>query len=55
GRVLVNLDHDPSEADVFLLPELAEKAKPHQIGGVRFMYDVVVDSIATYGDGRYIR
>eukprot|EP01134_Creolimax_fragrantissima_P001047 CFRG1047T1 len=52
GRVLVNVGHNPSEEDIFLLPALARKAKPHQIGGLRFMYDVIVDSKESFGDGR---
>jgi RAD54-like protein 2 len=49
GRVLVNVDHDPGEPDIFLLPELAAHIKAHQIGGVRMMYDVIVESLAQYG------
>lgn len=49
GRVLVNVDHDEGEPDIFLLPELAAHIKPHQIGGVRMMYDVIIESLAQYG------
>ena len=31
GRVLVNEGHSPSEGDVFLAPQIAEIAKPHQV------------------------
>ncbi|XP_024148626.1 helicase ARIP4 isoform X3 [Oryzias melastigma] len=44
GRVLVNLNHPPSEPDIFLAPQLARAVKPHQIGGIRFLYDNLVES-----------
>uniref|UniRef100_A0A3B4UXB5 RAD54 like 2 n=1 Tax=Seriola dumerili TaxID=41447 RepID=A0A3B4UXB5_SERDU len=44
GRVLVNLNHPDEETDVFLSPQLARAVKPHQIGGIRFLYDNLVES-----------
>ncbi|ESN91696.1 hypothetical protein HELRODRAFT_165757 [Helobdella robusta] len=48
GCVLVNVGHPPDEPDIFLAPQLASAVKPHQIGGIRFMYDNVVESIGRY-------
>ena len=48
GRVLVNVGHPPSENDIFLAPQLARAAKPHQVGGIRFLYDNVVESLEQY-------
>ena len=31
GRVLVNVGHPPEERDVFLAPQIAAAAKPHQV------------------------
>ncbi|XP_064483480.1 helicase ARIP4-like [Ornithodoros turicata] len=45
GRVLVNVGHPPEEPDVFLAPQLAGIVKPHQIGGIRFLFDNVVESL----------
>lgn len=46
GRCLINVGHPSDEPDVFLDDYLAKKVKPHQIGGIRFMYDCVIESIA---------
>lgn len=48
GRVLVNVGHPPNEADIFLAPQLARAAKSHQIGGIRFLYDNVVESLEQF-------
>lgn len=31
GRVLVNLNHPPTDTDIFLSPQLARAIKPHQV------------------------
>ncbi|XP_044066730.1 helicase ARIP4-like isoform X4 [Siniperca chuatsi] len=49
GRVLVNLNHPDAEKDIFLLPQLARAVKPHQIGGIRFLYDNLVESVERFG------
>lgn len=48
GRVLINVGHPDDEPDVFLAPQIARVIKPHQIGGVRFMYDNVVESLERF-------
>lgn len=48
GRVLVNLGHPSEDPDIFLAPQLARIVKPHQIGGIRFLYDNVVENLKRY-------
>ncbi|KAL3852710.1 hypothetical protein ACJMK2_016328 [Sinanodonta woodiana] len=44
GRVLVNVNHPVEDPDIFLPPQIAAHIKPHQIGGIRFLYDNMVES-----------
>merc|ERR1719400_1044998 len=44
GEVLVNVGHPDSDRDITLAPQLAAMAKPHQIGGIRFLYDNIIES-----------
>ncbi|XP_038149771.1 helicase ARIP4-like isoform X2 [Cyprinodon tularosa] len=48
GRVLINLNHPATEEDIFLSPQLARAVKPHQIGGIRFLYDNLVESLELF-------
>ncbi|OCT83249.1 helicase ARIP4 [Xenopus laevis] len=48
GHVLVNINHPPNEKDIFLAPQLARAVKPHQIGGIRFLYDNLVESLERF-------
>ena len=48
GSVLVNVNHTKTDPDIFLAPQLAEAIKPHQIGGVRFLYDNIVESVSRF-------
>ncbi|CAH1783913.1 unnamed protein product [Owenia fusiformis] len=48
GRVMVNVGHPPDEPPVYLAPQLSRAVKPHQIGGIRFLYDNLVESIERY-------
>ncbi|KAJ8370827.1 hypothetical protein SKAU_G00108550 [Synaphobranchus kaupii] len=50
GQVLVNINHPANEKDLFLTPQLARAVKPHQIGGIRFLYDNLVESLERYGN-----
>lgn len=45
GRVLINVGHADNEVDIFLAPQIARIIKPHQIGGVRFLYDNVIEAV----------
>ncbi|XP_075882242.1 helicase ARIP4-like isoform X2 [Nelusetta ayraudi] len=49
GRVLVNFNHPAGEKDIFLSPQLARAVKPHQVGGIRFLYDNLVESLERFG------
>ncbi|XP_037947638.1 helicase ARIP4 [Teleopsis dalmanni] len=44
GRVVVNIGHPEGEEDIFVAPQIAKKIKPHQIGGVRFLFDNIIES-----------
>lgn len=48
GRVLINVGHSEDEPDVFVAPQISRIIKPHQIGGVRFLYDNIVETINRY-------
>ncbi|OWF55874.1 Helicase ARIP4 [Mizuhopecten yessoensis] len=45
GRVQVNIGHPPEDDDIYLAPQIARVIKPHQIGGVRFLYDNLIESM----------
>ena len=50
GLVLVNVNHPAEDQDVFLLPFSSRNVKPHQVGGIRFMYDNIVESFSRIRD-----
>lgn len=50
GRVLVNVNHPSEDIDIFLPAFIAKHIKPHQIGGIRFMYDNVIESMSRVKD-----
>ena len=45
NRLLVNVNHKEEEDDIHVPAVLARNMKPHQIGGIRFLYDNLVESI----------
>ncbi|XP_071960483.1 helicase ARIP4-like [Antedon mediterranea] len=49
GRILVNVGHPPNEPDIFVPTQIAKIMKTHQIGGIRFLYDNLVESIERHG------
>uniref|UniRef100_A0A3B3Z855 RAD54 like 2 n=1 Tax=Periophthalmus magnuspinnatus TaxID=409849 RepID=A0A3B3Z855_9GOBI len=51
GRVLVNTNHPETDPDIYLSPQLARAVKPHQIGGIRFLYDNLVESLDRFSSG----
>lgn len=48
GRVVVNIGHSEKESDIYVAPQIARIIKPHQIGGVRFLYDNIIESIELF-------
>lgn len=50
GQVLVNVNHPVEDPDIYLLPFLAKNIKSHQIGGIRFIYDNIVESLTRVKD-----
>ncbi|XP_068630866.1 uncharacterized protein [Battus philenor] len=48
GRVLINIGHPETEEDIFLAPQIARIIKPHQIGGVRFLFDNIIESVERF-------
>ncbi|CAH1394932.1 unnamed protein product [Nezara viridula] len=50
GRVLINVGKPESEPEIYLAPQIARIIKPHQIGGVRFLFDNVVESIERFNN-----
>ncbi|CAG9808002.1 unnamed protein product [Chironomus riparius] len=48
GRVIINIGHNENEPDVFVAPQIAKVIKPHQVGGVRFLYDNIIESIELF-------
>lgn len=48
GRVIVNVGHGEKEANVYVAPQIARIIKPHQIGGVRFLFDNIIESLELF-------
>lgn len=48
GRVVINIGHPEGEEDIFLAPQIARVIKPHQIGGVRFLFDNIIESVERF-------
>lgn len=68
GRLVVNLGHPSSEQDIHLPPQIALVVKPHQVGiflflllfsivctqvgGIRFLYDNIIESLSRYNESQ---
>lgn len=50
GQVLVNVNHPTEDVDIYLNPFIGRNIKSHQIGGIRFMYDNIVESLTRIKD-----
>ncbi|XP_045511992.1 helicase ARIP4 [Pieris brassicae] len=50
GRVQINIGHPENEEDIFLAPQIARIIKPHQIGGVRFLFDNIIESTERFSN-----
>uniref|UniRef100_A0A8L8KM09 Helicase ATP-binding domain-containing protein n=1 Tax=Heligmosomoides polygyrus TaxID=6339 RepID=A0A8L8KM09_HELPZ len=48
GRLLVNAGHSPDDPDVHVSPYLTHILQPHQLGGVRFLYDNIIESLSEF-------
>lgn len=48
GKVVVNIGHPESEPDIFVAPQIEKIIKPHQIGGVRFLFDNIIESVERF-------
>lgn len=48
GRVVVNVGHGEKESNIYIAPQIARVIKPHQIGGVRFLFDNIIESIELF-------
>lgn len=44
GRVVINVGHKENEDKIFIAPQIARAIKPHQIGGIRFLFDNIIES-----------
>lgn len=48
GRVVVNIGHGEKEENIYVAPQISRVIKPHQIGGVRFLFDNIIESIELF-------
>ncbi|EFO87302.1 CRE-RAD-26 protein [Caenorhabditis remanei] len=48
GRLLVNAGHPEEDPDIFVIGHLTHVLQPHQLGGIRFMYDNTIESLGEY-------
>ncbi len=44
GRVVINIGHKENEEKIFIAPQIARVIKSHQIGGIRFLFDNIIES-----------
>ncbi|CAH8484046.1 unnamed protein product [Dicrocoelium dendriticum] len=49
GRVVINPNRDVStEPEIVLPPQIAKVIKPHQVSGIRFLYDNLIESLSRF-------
>ncbi|CAF3333665.1 unnamed protein product [Rotaria sp. Silwood1] len=48
GNILININHPSDDRDLYISKHLSSILKPHQIGGIRFMYDNIVESLQRF-------
>uniref|UniRef100_A0A0N5A7S1 Helicase ARIP4 n=1 Tax=Syphacia muris TaxID=451379 RepID=A0A0N5A7S1_9BILA len=48
GRLLINAGKPPTDPDVFVPEHLTTVLQPHQLGGIRFMYNNIIESISAF-------
>ncbi|UJR26103.1 hypothetical protein I4U23_007449 [Adineta vaga] len=48
GNILINVNHPSDDPDLYICKHLCSILKPHQIGGIRFMYDNIVESLRRF-------
>lgn len=48
GNVIINVGHPDDEANIYIAPQIARNIKPHQIGGVRFLFDNIIESVERF-------
>ncbi|XP_065656894.1 helicase ARIP4 isoform X2 [Hydra vulgaris] len=55
GNILVNVNHPSTDPDILIPKHLENVLKPHQIGGIRFLYDNLIETTSdfklTHGNG----
>ena len=48
GKVVVNISEKNPDAAIYVADSVQSVIKPHQIGGVRFLYDNIIESPSVY-------
>lgn len=46
--IVSDIGHPEGESDIYLAPQIARVIKPHQIGGVRFLFDNIIESVERF-------
>lgn len=48
GGVIINIGHKGNESKIYIAPQIARVIKPHQIGGIRFLFDNIIESVELF-------